>query len=99
MTTFTAHPPRTAHMKSCPMARTAAKAVPAVQLTSKALNSKARPRLGERGIVLLDLVIAMVLLSFLVLMVLPSLPHGTTPSRLGTYASEIAAVLKNDRTA
>jgi len=70
-----------------------------VQPTSKARNSKAGRRAGARGIVLLDLVIAMALLSFLILLVLPSLPHGTTPSRLGAYAAEVAAVLKNDRTA
>src|SRR5690242_15142673 len=81
------------------MARTAAKAAPAVHPTSKAQSSKARPCDAERGVVLLDLVIAMALLSFLILLVLPSLPHGTTPSRLGAYAAEVAAVLKNDRTA
>ena len=70
-----------------------------MQPTSKARNSKAGRRAGARGIVLLDLVIAMALLSFLILLVLPSLPHGTTPSRLGAYAAEVAAVLKNDRTA
>jgi general secretion pathway protein H len=54
---------------------------------------------GERGIVLLDLVIAMALLSLLILMVLPSLPHGTTPSRLGAYTADVAALLKTDRSA
>jgi general secretion pathway protein H len=77
----------------------AAKAAQAVQKTSKAPSSKPSPRARERGIVLLDLVIAMALLSFLILLVVPSLPHGTTASRLGAYAAEVAAVLKNDRTA
>jgi general secretion pathway protein H len=49
--------------------------------------------------VLLDLVIAMALLSLLLLLVLPYLPHRTTSSRLGAYAAEVAAVLKADRSA
>jgi general secretion pathway protein H len=44
-------------------------------------------------------VIAVALLSLLVLLVLPTLPHHTTAARLGAYASEVAAVLKTDRTA
>lgn len=47
--------------------------------------------------ILLDVVIAMAVVALLLLLVLPSLPHETTPSRLGAYASEVAAILKNDR--
>ncbi len=47
--------------------------------------------------ILLDVVIAMAVVALLLLLVLPSLPHETTPSRLGAYAAEVAAILKNDR--
>ena len=66
--------------------------------TYAAQNRKAR-RSTQRGVILLDLVIAVALLSLLVLLVLPTLPHQTTSARLGAYASEVAAVLKTDRTA
>jgi general secretion pathway protein H len=56
-------------------------------------------RRGSRGIVLLDLVIAMELLSLLILMVLPYVAPGTSPSRLGAYAADVAALFKSDRTA
>jgi general secretion pathway protein H len=54
---------------------------------------------AQRGVILLDLVIAVALLALLMLLVLPSLPTRTTPARLGAYASEVAAVLKPDRSA
>jgi general secretion pathway protein H len=53
----------------------------------------------RRGIVLLDLVLAMAIMGFLMLMIMPYLPSGTTTARHGAYALEIAAVLKTDRTA
>jgi general secretion pathway protein H len=56
-------------------------------------------RRGSRGIVLLDLVIAMALLSLLIFMVLPYVAPGTSPSRLGAYAADVAALFKSDRTA
>jgi len=47
--------------------------------------------------VLLDVVIAMAVIALLMLLILPTLPHETTPSRLGAYAAEVAAILKSDR--
>ena len=51
----------------------------------------------QAGIVLLDIVIAMAVFALLILLVLPTLPHETTSARLGAYATEVAAVLKTDR--
>src|SRR4051794_32903765 len=93
-----ARPARTALTRSCHTGRTAAKAAPAVQQTLKARSSNP-PRARNRGVILLDLVIARGLLSLLMLMVLPTLPHEPTASRLGAYAAEVAAVLKSDRSA
>ena len=56
-------------------------------------------RANQRGVILLDMVIAMALLALLMLLVLPMLPQGTSAARLGAYASEVAAVLKIDRSA
>jgi general secretion pathway protein H len=50
-------------------------------------------------VILLDLVLAVAVIAFVVLVALPSLPQGTTPARHAAYALEIAAVIKNDRTA
>jgi general secretion pathway protein H len=71
-----------------------------VQQILKAASTNASP-LGaaDRGVVLLDLVIAMALLSLLMLMVLPYIAPGTSPSRLGAYAADVAALLKTDRSA
>jgi general secretion pathway protein H len=70
-----------------------------VHQTSRARSISALARRGSRGIVLLDLVIAMALLSLLMFMVLPYVAPGTSPSRLGAYAGEVAALLKADRSA
>ena len=51
------------------------------------------------GIILLDMVLALAVFALLVLLALPMLPRGTTGSRVGAYAAEIAAVLKIDRSA
>ncbi len=70
---------------------------------ARSRNAAARRRTkriaAQRGVILLDMVIALALFALLVLLVLPSLPRGTTAARLGGYASEIAAVLKIDRSA
>jgi general secretion pathway protein H len=50
-------------------------------------------------VILLDLVLAMAVFAFVVLVALPSMPQGTTPARHAAYALEVAAVLKTDRTA
>jgi general secretion pathway protein H len=49
--------------------------------------------------VLLDIVLAMAILGFVMLVVMPALPSGTTTARHGAYALEVAALLKTDRTA
>jgi general secretion pathway protein H len=43
------------------------------------------------------MVIAMAVFALLIMLVLPTLPHETTPSRLGAYAEQVAAILKSDR--
>jgi general secretion pathway protein H len=53
---------------------------------------------GQSGVILLDLVLAVAIFSFMILVALPALPQGTTPARHAAYALEVAAVLKNDRT-
>lgn len=53
---------------------------------------------AQDGVILLDLVLAVAVLAFVVLVSLPSLPQGTTPARHAAYALEVAAVLKTDRT-
>jgi len=50
-------------------------------------------------VVLLDVVLALAVLAFVVLLVVPALPTGTTAARHSAYAMEIAALLKSDRTA
>lgn len=67
--------------------------------TSKARRIDAPARAGspQAGVILLDVVIAMAVIALLWLLVLPTLPHETTPSRLGAYASQVAAILKSDR--
>jgi general secretion pathway protein H len=54
---------------------------------------------AQDGVILLDLVLAVAVFAFVVLLALPSLPQGTTPARHAAYALEIAALLKTDRTA
>ena len=48
---------------------------------------------------MLDVVIAMAVIALLMLLILPDLPHRTTPSKLGAYVEEVAALLKQDRSA
>jgi general secretion pathway protein H len=72
----------------------------AVPRTSRAAHiERVIPGNPQSGIVLLDLVLAMARLGFVMLMIMPSLPSGTTTARHGAYALEIAALLKSDRTA
>jgi len=62
---------------------------------------RARPddqgRSAQAGVIMLDMVLALAVLAMVVLLVLPSLPRGTTPARQAAYAQEIAAMLKSDR--
>ena len=72
-----------------------------VRRTFSAAAAKSLLRRGhaQRGVIMLDMVIAVALLALLILLVLPALPQGTSAARLGGYASEVAAVLKSDRNA
>jgi len=54
---------------------------------------------AQDGVILLDLVLAVAVFAFVILVALPSMPQGTTPARHAAYALEVAAVLKSDRTA
>jgi general secretion pathway protein H len=56
-------------------------------------------RRSQAGIILLDVVLTLAIFALIALLILPTLPRGTTPSRQGAYAAQIAAVMKNDRTA
>ena len=69
--------------------------------TSKAWRAEpqAAARTPQAGAILLDVVLAVAILGLLMLLALPSLPSGTTASRQGAYAAEIAALLKADRSA
>jgi general secretion pathway protein H len=64
-----------------------------------AANRRTKRRSSQGGIILLDVVITLAIFGLMALLILPTLPRGTTPSRQGAYAAQIAAVLKNDRAA
>jgi general secretion pathway protein H len=66
---------------------------------ARAVNSKTKRRSAQAGIILLDVVLTLAIFGLLALLILPTLPRGTTPSRQGAYAAQIAALMKNDRTA
>lgn len=52
---------------------------------------------GERGVVLLDIVLTLAVLLLSVRIVWPILPMNTSPARLGAWAQEIAALIETDR--
>jgi general secretion pathway protein H len=64
-----------------------------------AASGNRQPRSSKAGIILLDVVLTLAIFGLIALLVLPTLPRGTTPSRQGAYAAQIAALMKNDRTA
>ena len=67
---------------------------------SQATSGRAdRKRRTQAGIILLDVVLTLAIFGLIALLVLPTLPRGTTPSRQGAYAAQIAALMKNDRMA
>ena len=67
---------------------------------SRVINGRAeRKRRTQAGIILLDVVLTLAIFGLIALLVLPTLPRGTTPSRQGAYAAQIAALMKNDRMA
>jgi len=54
---------------------------------------------GEDGFTLLEIVCVVAILAILAAILLPAFPHGTSRSRLESYAIEAAALLKTDRNA
>src|SRR4051812_13196570 len=72
-TTFIARPATTPRSRSSRSALTAVKAAAAVQQTYAPASNNQRRRAAQRGVILLDLVIAVALLSLLILLVLPSI--------------------------
>jgi|EndMetStandDraft_3_1072993.scaffolds.fasta_scaffold156899_2 general secretion pathway protein H len=67
---------------------------------SRVINGRTdRKRRAQAGIILLDVVLTLAIFGLIALLVLPTLPRGTTPSRQGAYAAQIAALMKNDRMA
>ena len=62
-------------------------------------NARRKHHSSQAGIILLDVVLTLAIFGLMALLVLPSLPRGTTPSRQGAYAAQIAALMKNDRSA
>jgi general secretion pathway protein H len=64
-----------------------------------AASANGKRRSSQAGIILLDVVLTLAIFGLIALLVLPSLPRGTTPSRQGAYAAQIAALMKDDRSA
>lgn len=54
---------------------------------------------GERGFTLLEMVCVLAIIALLAAVLLPSLPHETSRSRLQAYALQTASLLKADRNA
>jgi general secretion pathway protein H len=64
-----------------------------------AASARGKQDPSQAGIILLDVVLTLAIFALIALLVLPTLPRGTTPSRQGAYAAQIAALMKNDRSA
>ena len=54
---------------------------------------------GEDGFTLLEIVCVIAMLAILAAIVLPAIPRGTSTTKLQSYATETAALLKADRNA
>lgn len=66
---------------------------------SPAVKQAPKRRSPQAGVILLDAVLTLAIVGLVALLVMPSLPRGTTPSRQGAYAAQVAALMKDDRTA
>jgi general secretion pathway protein H len=66
---------------------------------SPAANGRQKRRSAQAGIILLDVVLTLAIFGLVALLIMPSLPRGTSASRQGAYAAQVAALMKNDRTA
>jgi general secretion pathway protein H len=73
------------------------KAVPARRKTSRAGSADAR--VGERGVVLIEIVAVLAIIALLAAIVLPALPRATSRARLEAYAIDVAALITADRNA
>lgn len=58
-------------------------------------SASSRP--GERGVILLDVVLTLTIFLLAVRVIWPLLPVATSPARLGAYAQQIASLLEADR--
>jgi general secretion pathway protein H len=54
---------------------------------------------AQRGFTLLEMVCVLAIIALMAAVLLPLIPHKTTPSRLQAYALETATLLKADRSA
>ena len=57
------------------------------------------PRGAEEGFTLIEIVCVMAIISILAALILPSIPRGTSRTRLEAFALQAAALLKTDRLA
>ncbi len=60
-------------------------------------GDRTRARTGKRGVILLDMVLAVAVLLLMVRIVWPILPTSTSPARLAAWTHEIAALIEEDR--
>lgn len=65
--------------------------------SAEAGEASIETRRGERGVVLLDIVLTLAVLLLSVRIVWPLLPSRTSPARLIAWATEIAALIETDR--
>src|SRR6267154_1099370 len=61
--------------------------------------ARADAKRGERGFALIEILCVLAIIGLLAAIILPATPRATSRARLESYAVEIAALLKADRTA